>query len=487
MKKTLSTLLILLTSICSYSQIQNSSFEFKGQTGLPTDWGTKLIEGYNVNIDDSVAHSGKTSIKIAATDLVKPNTFQSVYQIIALQPSGIRKVTVSGYAKIEAVAGDVAYWCQIWDKDNKIIGFQNTQSQHGKIQGTADWKKYSLELTLPRETRKLLFGFYLMGKGTVWLDDFDIVELPMPSVAPSDEVAKYVDEFKNIIKNNSIYKDSLNWADIDVDLKYLSMGLKTIDDSKSVTGYLMAALKNVGDNHSFIQSKVTAQKYASGNMNPEKLKFDLFDGAIGYISVPGFSSLDQKTKDVFANNIQQELRKMDLEHTINGWIVDLRENTGGNMYPMIAGLGPLTGSGTLGYFMARNGDEKKVNPWYYMATKKNKATMGVNITAPYTLKNSNPKIAVLVGPKTSSSGEMTAISFIGKSNVKLFGEPTGGYTSANAGFELSDGSFLYLAVSYTADRNKKEYRSKIIPDVLVKSSATDDAAINQAKIWINGK
>jgi len=32
-----------------------------------------------------------------------------------------------------------------------------------------------------------------------------------------------------------------------------------------------------------------------------------------------------------------------------GWIIDLRGNSGGNMYPMLAGLSSLLGEGVLGY------------------------------------------------------------------------------------------------------------------------------------------
>lgn len=113
--------------------------------------------------------------------------------------------------------------------------------------------------------------------------------------------------------------------------------------------------------------------------------------------------------------------------------------------------------------------------------------MGITISKPYQIKNKDSKVAVLIGPRTSSSGEMTTISFIGKAHTKLFGEPTGGYTTANRGFKLADGSYLYLASSYTADRNKKEYRGKIQPDVLIKPSGDGDEVLKAAVKWLSEK
>ncbi|RYY52644.1 MAG: hypothetical protein EOO05_21740 [Chitinophagaceae bacterium] len=91
---------------------------------------------------------------------------------------------------------------------------------------------------------------------------------------------------------------------------------------------------------------------------------------------------------------------------------------------------------------------------------------------------------MLIGPRTSSSGEMTAVSFLGQANARTFGQPSGGYITANQTFVLSDGSNLLLATSYVADRNKKAYLKRIDPDVLVKDVAGGDAALMAAQAWL---
>lgn len=98
----------------------------------------------------------------------------------------------------------------------------------------------------------------------------------------------------------------------------------------------------------------------------------------------------------------------------------------------------------------------------------------------YKAKNLDHKIAVLLDRRTASSGEMTAISLSGLKNSKTFGNESGGYTTANGMYELSDGSTLFLASSYCQDRNKKIYMGKIQPDVRV-----DNSEIMQtAQKWI---
>ncbi|RZM06436.1 MAG: hypothetical protein EOO88_53395, partial [Pedobacter sp.] len=242
---------------------------------------------------------------------------------------------------------------------------------------------------------------------------------------------------------------------------------------------------SAGDNHSFIQNKVAASEYAAGNSNPSKPASKLLSGNIGYILVPGFSSINEKVSTDFATEIQNMIRKLDTNNQIAGWIVDLRGNTGGNMYPMIAGLGPLTGEGTLGYFIGIVNNKKIRNPWFYKSGSSGAGKTTVSKASnPYKVKNAKTKIAVLIDPLTSSSGEMTAISFIGKKNSRVFGSQSGGYTTGNAAFGLSDGANLLLATSYTADRNLKQYKAYLTPDVTIEqSSGSEDEGIKAAMLW----
>ncbi|MGZ4012264.1 MAG: S41 family peptidase, partial [Flavisolibacter sp.] len=146
---------------------------------------------------------------------------------------------------------------------------------------------------------------------------------------------------------------------------------------------------------------------------------------------------------------------------------------GGNMWPMIDGLNALIKDGIIGYFVFPK--SKKKIPWISRNTANN-----------YKLKNTNIRIAVLIDSLTASSGEMTAISFIGLSNVRVFGVPSAGYTTANKTYELSDGTLLLLAASYAADRTKKLYLGKILPDVTIEDNpnTTADETVEAAKKWL---
>ena len=297
---------------------------------------------------------------------------------------------------------------------------------------------------------------------------------------PPKSVKKHIKQAIEIVKHKSLYSDSLNWKKIENEINVKSKELQTVDQCTVVTNYLISELRKVGDNHSFFLKNEKAKKIASNNNDIKEPTGKYLGNNIGYVNVPGIMSVNNTVCIDFANKIQNIIHSIDTLN-INGWIVDLRENRGGNMYPMIVGLGPLVGEGTLGYFIGKN--ESYKSAWAY----DNGQVGNLKVETPYTIINKNIKIAVLISEKTSSSGEMTTISFIGKNNTKLFGQPSGGYTTANQGFKLSDGSYMYLAISYTADRNSKKYLSKIIPDIIVESDSTFDNCIETASKWLMEK
>lgn len=166
---------------------------------------------------------------------------------------------------------------------------------------------------------------------------------------------------------------------------------------------------------------------------------------------------------------------------IKGWIIDLRENTGGNMSPMIAGLGPIFDPGKMGSLVDVNGKEES---WYYKKGHYLWNDQKVMAVSDPVVISSRLPIAVLTSSSTGSSGEIVLISFIGNSKTKIFGQPSWGLTTGNGGFDLMDGARMMLASTIMADRNGKLYHGSISPDVLIESNKTHDAEIKVAIEWL---
>ncbi|OLV17951.1 S41 family peptidase [Deinococcus marmoris] len=162
------------------------------------------------------------------------------------------------------------------------------------------------------------------------------------------------------------------------------------------------------------------------------------------------------------------------------WIVDLRLNLGGNCYPMLAGLGPLTGEGLLGSFV--RGEQRW--PWHYEREDRD----GVDTAVAFMLEQADQRacevwvssrvfptvsddvpVAVLLSGMTASSGEVAALSMLGRAGTRTFGQPTRGKTIGNSTHDLPDGAALVISGVLEADRTGQIYDGPIPPDVHIET------------------
>ncbi|WP_082495596.1 S41 family peptidase [Agreia sp. Leaf335] len=156
--------------------------------------------------------------------------------------------------------------------------------------------------------------------------------------------------------------------------------------------------------------------------------------------------------------------------TTSAWVVDLRDNHGGNVWPMLAAVAPLLDDGTVETF--ESVDASTVISVDGGAVSSG-GTQQSEASAPQP-KVDGP-VAVVVNGMTGSSAEAVAIAFIGQANVRVFGQPSYGFSTANQPFRLYDGAVVNLTVAVDADRTGKRYGVPIEPDETVDDDQLDAA------------
>lgn len=385
MNKYLLSLTFLLSSLHLYAQFKNPGFEQPTDTAksLPQLWHIKKVSGYNFLLDNKEKHNGSYSLKIENNS--NPVDFFPFSQSVPIGTNHLKKIVISAWIKSDNTKNTPGLWCQVRNGANKMIGFNSLQVSSIIDTDTHDWKKYSITLLIDTNAKSLVAGGFLMGKGTLWFDDMEITDAPT-NIPPSKDVLNLVNEFINIIKHNSIYRDSLNWTKMQPYIDVLEQGIQNADNARPVLDYIITQLRAVGDNHSFYQAKTMADNYAKGNIDPARPSAKMLSKEIGYISVPGFGSINDTACINFAIKIQGLIRELDGANNVKGWVVDLRQDGGGNMYPMIAGLGPLIGNHPLGYFV-NPANPKYNSDWAY----RNGRCGAVKVKDPYILNRPKPK------------------------------------------------------------------------------------------------
>ena len=263
----------------------------------------------------------------------------------------------------------------------------------------------------------------------------------------------------DIAAEHSINKHTIDWVQLETEVL-------DILDVNGLHGAVYHFLGSLGDNHSFFE-------YASGTRifnsdiqcEGELVTVNFNSPDIAFIRVGAFSGSNAEAR-TFARAIQDEIAAKDTSSLV-GWIVDLRGNTGGNMYPMITGLGPILGENQLGFFL--DADSNMI-PWGYTsggAYYNSSASPLYELEDPYVLQQPDPKVAVLTDGRTASSGEAVAISFRERPDTRSFGEPSCGLSTGNRAFPLTSGDRLFLTSSIMADRLGNVYGGQLIPDEVI--------------------
>ncbi len=396
-------------------------------------------------------------------------------------------IKISSLIKSDGVSGKGAGLnIGLYDDADQLIANKDMGGVYSLdwVTGINDWKHYTISIVAPQETVKIKIGAILYGKGSAYFKDYQVSVTPILNRQPSKLAREYIAAACDTIKMHSLFRDSLDIAKLkDVALS-IANDAQTYQDCHLAVNYLLESIRVFGDNHSFFMNAIEIANWESEGSQVSKIEFPTFDiiDRFGYILVPAFHGGNESQILDFADSLQRGIEFL-TDANIAGWIVDLRQNTGGNMAPMVAGLGPLFDSERLGALIDVNGHP---DSWYYKNGQYYwDRDTGFSVSKHVKLTTQLP-IAVLTSAQTGSSGEAVLVSFIGNSKTKIFGQPTWGLTTGNGNFRLKDSSEIFLASTIYSDRNGKTYHGRIYPDFIIEDNASspNDAVIEAAMKWI---
>jgi carboxyl-terminal processing protease len=306
-----------------------------------------------------------------------------------------------------------------------------------------------------------------------------------PTLTLSPQARAYLTAALDIMQQHSVNRKKINWTWLRQQAFALADGAKTPADTYSA---IEDALMLLGDHHSFFLDPQTAKQLEAAKItSDEQPQGQLLAHGIGYLLLPHFLGQQQQDEKQYALLAQNVIRQADQAGAC-GWIVDLRTNGGGNMWPMLDGVGPILGEGVVGSFVGHDGVKQ---PFAYRDGQAQLAgSTLIGVENPYHLKHPLPPIAVLTSPFTASAGEAIVVAFRGRPHTLSFGKPTAGVPTVNEGFKLSDGADLILTVALDADRTGHTYDSAIAPDQTVPVDMSQigkpgDLALQAATTWLH--
>ena len=271
----------------------------------------------------------------------------------------------------------------------------------------------------------------------------------------------YLLEALDILQANSLHRYEVDWDKLRAAVLDAAQHPQTPRDAYPAIEHALAL---IGEEHSRLIRPSERQAGEEVTDEPPLIRLERevlgSDARIGVVRVPQAVG---KEIDQLATLYHRGIQRLDTLGPC-GWVVDLRGNLGGSMWPMIAGLGPILGEGALGYFVD---PDSVIGTWIYEEGVAHlDGTTYVQVDNPYELRDPDAPTVVLVDGRTASSAEATFIAFRGRPNTHSIGTETYGFSTYNRAFHLSDGAILLVTAARMADRTGHVYGGRIWPDDL---------------------
>jgi carboxyl-terminal processing protease len=164
-----------------------------------------------------------------------------------------------------------------------------------------------------------------------------------------------------LVHANAVYMPESSWPPVVRRARTLVAAAKTIPETYAALTYVVQQLQLRGDQHAVFAPPV------SSNAPPlptpvQSARVSLVDARVGTVMIPTvLVAPNSAAARSFVSNALTHMTRLSSRHTVCAWIVDLRGNQGGDMYPMLLALGPILGSGRLIGFQTKDRQRRYVS------------------------------------------------------------------------------------------------------------------------------
>jgi C-terminal processing protease CtpA/Prc len=452
--------------------ITASFAEAQSRGGNP-GWSTAIAPYVSEASGSVLDANGATVTLRAAQPPTGPNAFGSVSMYVPAAAHRLHRVTLTADLSSTDATGGASLWIRIDSAAGAMLSLDNGTAD--MLKGTAMGSR-SVTAIIPPDAATIVVGVLLRGTGAMTARNIQLSSIAPDSAKPmSPDSAAVIDTAIKEVRNKALKAPSVDWATVEPAVRAFAAGASKTSETYPAIRYLLSSL---GDHHSFLMLPAQTTEFVTGAVQNPAPDVKALADRVGYIRVPGYSGGELRSMQAYTRRTH-ELLVATAPSVACGWVVDLRENTGGNMWPMLGGLKPFLGDAGLGAFEGRSG---KGVSWV--------AGQGISVDPPATLSALEISwVAVLTGPRTASSGEAVTISFRGRPRTRSFGQNTAGLSTANSNVRLPDGSMMLLTTAIELDRNDNRYGDVVTPDEVIPSEPTgaaEDRVLKAAIAWLRG-
>ncbi|WP_422014691.1 S41 family peptidase [Roseateles sp.] len=396
-----------------------------------------------------------------------------ILQFVDAQDYRGKVMRLHGWLK---VTGDephsVGLWLRADDAQGNTLSLEN-MADH-RVTATSPWREHKISLYIPNDAVRLRVGVLISGSATV---EAGQMQLELPQATAAQAAAPISPLLAEIMA--AIQAESLRYTPSSEPMlqEIISQSPeRNSDDPNEARAIGKLMLHRLGDQHSTF---MPAPPRDAAEVRPTVASFPqpelhTLSREVSVLALPPFGSATESDSNIYAAAGAKALRRAKPQC---GWIIDLRFNSGGNMWPMLAAMAELLPEGTIGQFIDR---VDQSTPWIRNRDRISSGGESMKLPLRTAQRAIKLPVAVVIGPSTASSGEAVAIALKSVPGVRFFGQPTAGLTTANKPVKLRDGSTLMLETSRFADAAGRTYTGRLVPDERISL----EASISAAAAWL---
>lgn len=413
---------------------------------------------YELSTSGDLCLGNGATIKLTKKDGAADTQGGAMTDLDAARLAG-KRLTLTGMVATKGGAANATIWILSNGASPDAHAFSTTQAY--VVRADSGPVARTVRLTVPKHVTRISVGVALLGPGEV-----DVTHLALASSdAPVVDALGLLDQAIGTIRAHALAGSGIDW---DAFLKDAHSHLAVGQPASAAYPAIREAVARLHDGHSHFIGADDAWAHMGNDRTPSAPDIHLISGGIGYVSLPGFSGpADAQLR--YVDTIAKAMASAAPMAT-TGWIVDLREDTGGNMWPMLGAVQSLLGASVVG--SSRTPDGRGAD-WYAGSN----LPPGMKPAQDFT----SVPVVVLIGPHTSSAGEAVAVAFHGRPATRSFGMPTSGQANSNETAPLKDGSLLIVKAFNDVDRHGQVFGDKVSPDERIEG---DDVVASAAE-WLS--
>ncbi len=454
----------------------NADFSEAGEDGHPRGWDVEL-NGLRVVLDQVSVVAGDRSLRVEEDDAPRSALISQTVDGSVVHDT---PRTLTGHIRTRGIEQSATLVVVVNGPEGPL--FSEDMSSR-VVSGDSDWEEYEIHVPELPEAESVMIAALVIGPGTAWFDDFRFAESASVTAATAEEVEAYVLEAIYLMEERYVHAERIDWLTLRDRAIDEAAGADSMERAHAIVA---SAVERLDDPHaSFVRPRTESDSPPEGEDDIRQVSVERADERIGLVEVPSFKHFNasEEEQTAFADQAHRQLIEIDTA-PLCGWIVDLRNNTGGNVWPMLAAIGPLAGEGVINGHVGSSEMYSGETSYRNGVVQVNSVGESVERIAvsgqPFEPRDPDLPVAVLFSENTASAGEGVALAFVGRDLSRSFGSTTAGLTSANVPMPLEDGARLVFPVAYTTDRNGEVYKAGIEPDVVTSA----EAALDAAKKWL---